>query len=398
MSPHTFRLVLIVSCAHAMVHMFEHALPAVEQMIGEEFHVGKEYTGALGTVWRLPFGILAMLAGWLADRYGAKALLIVYLLGCTAAAVLSAWSPTLPALFCCMFGMGCFASIYHPAGLSLISHETTAANRGKALGWHGIFGSLGIAAAPFLATLVFSTGRVTWRGYYLWLTLPAMLIVILMTRLKLTPDPITPSVVSPSQLGEAVAPANSSIPWRTFLVLVSAGGLTGLVYSAFMHFLPRYLNDTGLRPQEWSQESFRNALATIVLLCAAVGQGVAGRIAQPHKLKSQLVTILLANTPFLLWMAFADGVWRFVAACGLAFVHFMHQPIYNSIIAYVIPRSRRSTGYGFSNMMCFGIGALGPWVAGVLPSERLVYASLSGVALVAAMIAISMPRLNVDEA
>ena len=77
MTPATFRLVLIISCAHAMVHTFEHALPAVEQMIGEEFEVGTDRTGALGTVWRLPFGLGAMLAGWLADRYGAKRLLIV---------------------------------------------------------------------------------------------------------------------------------------------------------------------------------------------------------------------------------------------------------------------------------------------------------------------------------
>jgi MFS family permease len=157
-----------------------------------------------------------------------------------------------------------------------------------------------------------------------------------------------------------------------------------------MHFLPRYLNDTGMRPSGWSQESFRNALATMVLLCAAVGQGVAGRIARPDRLKPQLVTILLANAPFLLWMAFADGVWRFIAACGLAFVHFMHQPIYNSIIAHIIPRPRRSTGYGFSNMMCFGFGALGPIVAGSL-SERIAYASLSAVALAGALLAMLLP-------
>lgn len=396
MPPHTFRLVLIVSCAHAMVHMFEHALPAVEQMIGEEFEVGKGYMGALGTVWRLPFGLLAMLAGFLADRHGAKALLIVYLLGCCLTAVLSAWSPSLAVLFVCMFAMGGVASIYHPAGLSLISHETTAANRGKALGWHGIFGSLGIAAAPFLAALVFSTGQVNWRGYYLLLTIPGVLIAVLMTRLKVSEGASPPS--APAVIQANAADPSELIPWKAFLYLVCAGALSGFVYAAFMHFLPRYLNSTGLRPSGWSQESFRNALATIVLVCAAVGQGVAGRIAQPHRLKRQLVAILLANAPFLLWMAFADGVWRFVAACGLAFVHFMHQPIYNSIIAHMIPRSRRSTGYGFSNMMCFGVGAIGPLVAGILPTERLVYASLGVMALVAAAFAMSMPALELDEA
>lgn len=393
MNPATFRLVLIISCAHAMVHMFEHALPAVEQMIGEDFEVGRDRTGALGTVWRLPFGLGAMLAGWLADRYGAKRLLIVYLLGCMATAALAAWAPTLAILFGAMFLMGCFASIYHPAGLSLLSRETTPANRGAALGWHGIFGSVGIAIAPFLASLVFSAGLVGWRGYYLVLSIPAVVIVLLLSQLTVhtSRDPLS---------GQPIAPAPQvadAIPWRRFLLLVSAGAISGFVYAAFLHFLPRYLDQTGLRPSSWSQESFRNALTTIALLCAAVGQGIAGRIAEPGRLERQLAWILFANVPPLLWMAVADGPWRFVAACVLAFIHFMNQPVYNSLIADLIPLSRRSTGYGFSNMMCFGIGAFGPLVAGLLPSEQAVYASLGGLAAAAGLVSLLLVRSGAED-
>ena len=392
MNSAAFRLVLVISCAHAMVHMFEHALPAVEQIIGEEFAVGRNVTGALGTVWRLPFGLGAILAGWLADRYGAQRLLIVYLIGCIATAVLSAWAPSLSLLFGAMLAMGCFASIYHPAGLSLISHATTPENRGAALGWHGIFGSLGIAAAPFLASLVFSTGIVGWRGFYLFLTLPALSITILLTRLQLGQP--TPHRTSHRN-------ANSdrpieSIPWKRYLPLVSAGALSGLVYAAFLHFLPRYLNQTGLRPESWSEESFRNALTTFALLCAAVGQGVAGRMAEPGKLEAQLTLVLFANVPLLLWMAVADGSWRFVAACLLAFVHFMNQPLYNSLIAQMIPVQRRSIGFGFSNMMCFGIGAMGPLVAGCFQSERLVYALLGVIAGLAGTVALVVYRTRAD--
>jgi MFS family permease len=390
MSPHTFRLVLIVSCAHAMVHTFEHALPAAEQLIGQEFHADKDTMGALGTIWRLPFGFLAMAAGWLADRHGSKALLIVYLLGCSATAVFSAAAPSLTVLFCWMFVMGSFASIYHPAGLALISHETTASNRSQALGWHGIFGSLGIAAAPFLAALVFSTGRIGWRGYYVWLTLPATLIVILMSRLKVTSPVEAPATARP----EATETALDRIPWREFLVLVVAGSMGGLIYSGFIHFLPRYLSQAGLRPEGWSDATYGSSLAAVVLVCGAFGQGISGRIARAEKLKPQLVTILLLNAPPLMWMALADGMWRFVAACLLAFVHFMHQPIYNSLIAHIIPRSRRSLGYGFSNMMTFGVGSVGPVIVGAL-SEQVAYGSLSALALLAAIVAMSLPVTNV---
>lgn len=410
MSRDTFRLVLLVSLAHAMVHTFEHSLPAVEQMIGETFEVGKERTGGLGTIWRLPFGLGALLAGWLADRFGSKRMLIVYLIGCSTTAVAAWWAPSLSTLFGVMFAMGCFASIYHPAGLSLISRETTAETRGAALGWHGIFGSLGIAGAPFLAALIFSTGSVDWRSYFLLLTVPALVIAGLITvSLVRKGDSSATSTLRTGDQDEPLSRSSGNrspeeqedgtsseqeppIPWRAFLTLVAAGAVSGFVYAAFLHFLPRYLDSAGLRPSDWSPESFRNALTTIALLCAAVGQGIAGRLARPGRLEKLLVFVLLGNVPPLVWMALADGTQRFIAACLLAFIHFMNQPVYNSLIAQMIPASRRSTGYGFSNLMCFGIGAFGPMTLGQIPDDRVAYGVLAGLALGSGLLATLLLR------
>lgn len=385
MPPSTFRLVLLISCAHALVHTFELALPAVEQMIGDEYKVGKASTGALGMVWRLPFGLGAVLAGFLADRYGSRPLLIVYLVGCSATAVLAQWAPTFNILFLVMLAMGCFASIYHPAGLSLISRETTPETRGSALGLHGIVGSLGIAGAPFGAMLLFSSGNLSWRDYYLILTVPAMLIAgrLLLDELRhrkaVRASPVVPEVEGAPE---------ESIYWGRYLILVSAGALSGFVYGAFMHFLPRYLDTAGLRPEDWTPASFRNALAAVVLGFGAIGQGVAGRLCRPGRLELLLVLVLFGNVPPLLWMAFAEGPSRFVAACVLAVIHFMNQPVYNSLIAQHIPASRRSLGYGFSNMMCFGIGAFGPYFAGQFVGDTAVYGGLAGVAFAAGLFAV----------
>ena len=388
MPPATFRLILLISCAHALVHTFELALPAVEQLIGEEFGVGKDVTGQLGMVWRLPFGLAAIGAGWLADRYGSRLLLIVYLLGCSATAVAVWWAPTLTVVFVVMFVMGCFASIYHPAGLALISRETTPETRGTALGWHGILGSIGIAGAPFLASIVFEQHLGDWRGYYVMLTIPAFVIAALLLR----------SLLASTERHEARERSDRGIVsrepihWRSFVVLVSAGALSGFVYAAFMHFLPRYVDTSNLRPDNWTPESFRNVLAATVLLCAAFGQALAGRLCGPGKLERLLILVLLGNIPPLLWMAFAEGPQRFIAACGLAFVHFMNQPVYNSLIAQHIPASRRSFGYGFSNMMCFGIGATGPMFAGRFTDDATVYSLLAAFAGVAGMLAIVVSR------
>ena len=423
MSPATFRLILLISFAHALVHSFELALPSVEQMVCDDFQVEKSDTGVLGMVWRLPFGLGALLAGWLADRYGSKKMLIVYLFGCTTTAFLTWYSSSMAMLFGVMFAMGCFASLYHPAGLSLISRETTPESRGAALGWHGIFGSLGIAGAPFMASLFFATDAFSWRQYYLLLTGPALIIAVLLI-ISLIRNGDSSSTSSPRQSNDrddadpnsdaalnepesvdslpstsgsdapsTLAP-DERIPWGRFGVLVTTGALSGIVYAAFMQFLPRYLSDTGLKPDAWTDESFRNALSALVLVCGAVGQAVAGRLAKPGQLENLLVFVMFANVPPLIAMAFATGIWQLVAAGVLAFIHFMNQPVYNSLIAQVIPASKRSTGYGFSNMICFGLGAVGPLLAGASNDNRVVYCALAGFALSAGIVSLRFSKIE----
>jgi len=387
MSPAIFRQVLLISCAHALVHLFELSLPSVEQMIGAEFQVGKDVTGWLGTVWRVPFGCGAVAAGWLVDRYGSKRLLLIYLAGCGGAALLASQSQTLLMVFAAMLLMGCFASIYHPAGLALISRSVSVEARGVALGWHGIFGSVGIAAAPFLAGVVFSTGSVDWHGYYLWLTVPAIALFIL---LQFGIRPQQPNDLVTASANPATDDETAS--WSRYGILVTAGLLSGLIYASFMHFLPRYLDGSGLATGDVSREGLRNRLAALVLLCGVAGQWLAGRLARPERLNVLLVAILLGNVPCLAWMAVAQGPSRVAATCVLAFVHFMNQPVYNSLVARYVPATRRSLGYGFSNMLGFAGGGIGPAIVGQITSDRAAYGGLAAVALLASGVALSLCR------
>jgi len=388
MTRQTLRLVLLVSCAHALVHVFELSLPSVEQLIGSEFGVGRNVTGLLGTAWRLPFGLGALLAGWLADKYGSKPLLLIYLGGCVATSIATWYSESLDLLFVLMFAMGCFASIYHPAGLAIISRETTPENRGAALGWHGIFGSLGIGGAPFLAAVVFTSGFVSWRQYYLILAVPgAILAVLLAVFLREHRRDRSPDL---SASAARVEVPEEPAAWGAYFLLVTVGAMAGVIYGAFVHFLPRYLDAVGQGSYNLSPESLRNYRTALVMLCALVGQALAGRMARPGRLEWQLSLILFSGAPALVWVAFADGTWRVWATCTVAFIHFMSQPIYNSLVAQYVPAAHRSVGYGFSNMIGFGIGALGPALAGLTQDSLVIYGGLAVVAVGAGLLSLTL--------
>jgi MFS family permease len=103
-----------------------------------------------------------------------------------------------------------------------------------------------------------------------------------------------------------------------------------------------------------------------------------------------LYAVYLAKIPFHVWMTFAEGWQRLLAACLWAFVHFMNQPLYNSLIPEFLPRRRLSVGFGFSNMMGFGVGAFGPPLVALF-DERFAdytfsYSALAVLAFVAALL------------
>lgn len=404
MSPTTLRLVLLVSCAHALVHVYELSLPSVEQLIGKDYGVSAEVTGWLGTVWRLPFGLGAVLAGWLADRFGSKPMLVIYLSGCAFTSLLAWLAPSLAVLFVVMFAMGSFASIYHPAGLALISREASPEYRPLALGYHGIFGSLGIAGAPLLAAIVLGVG-LNWHQLFAVLVVPGAVMAIVIQRSLVEhhraedgksghhgPAKDIPRGWNSSADGAAREP----FPILNYGLLITIGMMFGFVYAALMHFLPRYLDSAGLRPEGITAGAWRNLLTAGVLLVGCVGQYLAGRFARHDRLEGMLVGILVASTPAMFWMAYASGISQVFAAALFALVHFMHQPVYNSLIAQYVPSSRRSIGFGVSNLMTFGFGSLGAGYSGWMQSWQGQWATYAGLGvLTAAAAALGVVLLQV---
>ena len=393
MSSATLRLVLLISCCHALVHVYEHSLASVEQLLVEDPAFGiatgeqQAVSGKLGNWLRLPYGLCALLAGWLADRFGAKRLLLVYLLGCSGAALLAWHAPSLLAVTASMFLLGLFASIYHPAGVGLITHHTNPQNRPMALGYHGILGSAGIATGPLLAGLVLNTGA-NWRQYYFVLSIPGVLLAALLF-LRLSPHR--------QQLHAAETTASGGhgeddAHWPSYFMLITMASLAGFVYAAILHFLPRYLGGAGIEVGEIPQQSLRNYLTAAVLLLGMLGQYTGGRMAKPTTLEPLTALAFLAAVPFVLWMGFAQGTARLWAAGCFSPLFFMHQPLFNSLVAKYVPRRRRSLCYGLSFTLGFGVGSFGPNLAGHIESYLLRYGALALVLTLAGTLALVLWR------
>lgn len=389
-------IVLVVSGAHAMVHLIEQSFASVEQVVSAEFHLSTQQSGALGSALRIPFGFGALLTGIMADKIGTARVLTLYLAG--TALVCSSFMVTGDASFLWwqMFMLGIFASMYHPAGLSLLSVVTTPNDRARALGIHGVFGSLGLASAPFIALSVLAIPGTTWRTFFLVLAaLSGVLVFLFREGIARYGDhrsgKFTESTAPPESRSDHVVAesAPERLQIRPFSILMVSSAFSGIVYGGFLHFLTRYLSEIDVFDSLFAnRNSVARLQSAVVLFCGVGGQWFAGRMATPRRLPMMLVLVYLANVPLLCWMSMAQGVISLLPCCLLAFVHFMNQPVYNSLLPDYVPVRTRSTWFGFSQMMTFGIGSAGPYLVGSFDNFRTGYLLLAVLSLLAGLLPI----------
>ena len=134
----------------------------------------------------------------------------------------------------------------------------------------------------------------------------------------------------------------------------------------------------------------RNYLTGAVLALGAFGQYAAGKMARPSNLEALMAGSFYATAPFVFWMGFAQGPARLWAAAGFAPLFFMHQPLFNSLIAKYVPRRRRSLCFGLSFSVGFGVGSIGPTVSGFATSDLMNFTILGTLLTVAATLCLTL--------
>lgn len=312
----------------------------------------------------LIFGLGALPVGLLTDHMRARWVVRVGVLGLGPAMLLVSLADPGGGLVWPLALIGAFASLYHPAGLGLISR--TVRGRGTALGINGIFGNVGIAAAPLLTQLAAEAWG--WRGAYLGL---GLLLSVLGLAVALLPIEETPpgSVTSDEHHHE------SAERIQLFVILLVAMALGGLSYRANTVAQPAYyaerVSDLGY-----------GVVTSLVYMLGTLGQWVGGRMADRYDLRLLYLGFHVLSLPFVLAMAFVSGLPLVGAGAAFVFFSIGMQPIENSLVARFTPDRWRSTGYGMKFSVVFGIGALS--VRGVQTfiahySLAYVFAAVAGV-------------------
>ena len=145
-------IVALVMTGHGLVHTYELSIPIFMTAWLAEFGVSEATLGGLVGAGYALFGIGALPGGVLVDRFGSRRLIALCFAGMGGAFVLLGLLPGIWGIAMALVAWGTAASVYHPAGLALIS--TGVRQRGRGLAWHGIAGNVGIAGGPLATALL----------------------------------------------------------------------------------------------------------------------------------------------------------------------------------------------------------------------------------------------------
>jgi MFS family permease len=376
------RILLLTCPCHFFTHMFILVFPAVTMPVVKALGMPLEDVVKLGFLMYLMYGIGALPAGYIADRWQARRLLIygVYAMG--AGLLLTGLFPNPGSIRFGLFLVGIGASIYHPAGLALISR--TVRQRGYALGINGIFGNLGIAAAPLVTGVL--TWLFSWDRAFVILGAAAILTGLLLSLIRVDESPSRVEKPKGAGDGDYV---------KYFVILCVALVMGGLTYRGNTVLLPAYLElKTTFFDSFISSFSFfktqgtatlaATILTSLVFLVGVVGQLLGGRAADRYDLRWAYLIVHASSVPFLVAMAFTTNVP--LALCAAAFVLFSlgMQPIENSLLASLTPTRWRSVAFAAKFVLVFGVGASAVYLVGMvkkLHSLEGVYVFLAGVAM-----------------
>src|SRR5436190_18890099 len=137
-----------------------------------------EATWAL-TSYLVANAIILPMTGWLASMFGRKRLLMMSVVGFTAASFLCGLAPTLSSLIMFRIIQGATGGALQPLSQAVMLEAFPPAQRGKAMGFWG----LGIVVAPILGPVLggWLTDSYSWRWVF-YINLPVGIASILMAR------------------------------------------------------------------------------------------------------------------------------------------------------------------------------------------------------------------------
>jgi MFS family permease len=355
-------------------------------LIRAEFHLTDQQMGLVATTFSIVFGLLVPIAGLAGDIFKRRDVVVLSLLIFSIGTLLTGTSSSF--LFLLLFrgvATGAGEAFYAPAANSLIADHHVE-TRARALSIHQTANYTGVVLGSLFAGWVadqhgwraafatFGVAGLVWAGVILWRARGHAKVAVaekpkLAEQGKLAAEALSILVKSPLLLGQTL-------------------GFCGLVFMlvGYLTWMPTILYERfhlSLAHAGFSSVAYHHIVGYVGLLVAGV---VTDRLAKrlPSIRVFSMAFALMLCAPFIWLSANADALWMVYAALA-AFGLFRGAYDANLYAAMfdAVENRLRSTVAGLIIACAYIVGALAPWLMGVLKSAYGVRSSLELLSYVA---------------
>lgn len=310
----------------------------------------------------IAFGICAIPAGWLADRWSRENMMIVFFVGIGASSVLAAFADTPLQLSFGLLAIGAFASIYHPVALAMVVQGRR--RTGIPLAINGVFGNFGIASAALITGLMIDL--VGWRMAFVapgCISIAVGIAYAYFIRSKegLYPVPSDDEAARPAPGGAEAASQRKQVI-RILSVIFISTAIGGLIFQSASFSMPKIIDE---RMSDFATSAtLIGWYAFIVFAVASVGQLIIGYWIDRHSVRNVFILVAAGQVVLFAVMREIDGVAALLVATGFMLMIFGQLPINDVLVGRISRPEWRSRIYAARYVVSFMVAATAiPFIA-----------------------------------
>ena len=347
---------LFLNVGHFFDHLFVLIFASVAALrLTQEWDMSYGQLIPYATPGFIAFGVCAIPAGWLADKWSREGMMAIFFIGIGASSIVASLAQTPIQIAAGLLLIGVFAAIYHPVGLAMVVHGRE--KTGIPLAVNGIFGNMGVASAALLTGIMIDTSG--WRTAFV---LPGVISIavgvcyagfVFSGRAQRASDAGSGAAARKAAVGQL--DIDRATVMRVLTIVMFAAALGGLIFQSTTFALPKIF-DERLADLTGSATSV-GSYAFIVFALAAFAQLVVGYLVDHHSVRVVFATVAGIQALLFAIMHQLHGVWALVVSLGFMLVVFGQIPITDVLIGRITRSEWRSRVFSLKYIVNFSVSA-----------------------------------------
>jgi MFS family permease len=346
---------LFLNVGHFLDHLFVLVFATVAALaLAREWRLSYSELIPYATPGFIAFGVCAIPAGWLADKWSREGMMVVFFIGIGLASICTALAQTPLQIGVGLLAIGVFAAIYHPVGIALVVQGRQKI--GVALALNGVFGNLGVACAALVTGFLIDV--LGWRSAFV---LPGVVSVVVGIAYVLFLYTGRPAAAQPgSGVATHVAAAGTlkldkPTLARVFAIIFFSTAIGGLIFQSTTFALPKVFAE---RLSDIAQSAtLIGWYAFLVFAIAAFAQVVIGYLVDHYSIRGVFAFVAGLQALFFTLMQQLTGVAALIVAIAFMLAVFGQIPINDVLVGRITRSEWRSRVYGLRYIVTFSVMA-----------------------------------------